>query len=167
MSARILAGSFFLAFVLVAIWLFGSAAVSPTSDRQSSQPGQAGSEDGLVFRPWEPETVEARIIFSPEIASRLQLLDDGRRVQVEGHVTCPEGDTFTIRTVVSQDSTGVQAEGRVQGVCSGEFRQVWTAIATVRGPTPLEEGNATACGWADVSTYNGTYHWCVHTHLYY
>jgi len=163
MSARILAGSFVLALVLVAICLFGSAALSPTSDGQAGQPG---SEQGFVFNPWEPTTVEARIIFSPEIASRLQLLDGGRKVQVEGHVTCPEGETFTIRTVVSQDSTGAQAEGRVQGVCTGEFRQHWTAIARVQGPTPLEEGNATACGWADVSTYNGIWHWCVRTRLY-
>jgi hypothetical protein len=163
MSARILAGSIVLAFVLVALCLFGSVALSPASGQLAGRPG---SEQGLVFNPWEPTTVEARIIFSPEIASRLQLLDGGRRVQVEGHVTCPEGDTFTIRTVVSQDSIGVQAEGRVQGVCTGDFRQVWTAVARVQGPTPLEEGNATACGWADVSTYNGTYHWCVRTHLY-
>jgi len=48
MSARILAGSFVLVSVLVAICLFGYAFVSPTAERQ---PVQLGSKNDLAFDP--------------------------------------------------------------------------------------------------------------------
>lgn len=73
MFARILSGSLILTLVLV-IWLFGLAVVSPKSAQQPQR------EYGLVSKIWEPTTVYARSMMTPDIASRLQLLDDGRRV---------------------------------------------------------------------------------------
>ncbi len=158
MSIRVLTGAVVLSFMLLAIWLFGSAVARPTSERQ------LGSDPRLTGGIWEPTTVYARRIITPEIASRLQLLQDGRRVEVVGHVTCGEGQRFSVEVTVTQDSTGAVATGHTQGTCTGERKQTWTAIATVKGGATFEEGTALVCAEASWPSI-GTVEWCDRVRL--
>lgn len=158
MLVRVLTGSLTLSFLLIAIWLFGSALALPPSERQ------LGSEPGLASGVWAPTTAHARRIITPEIASRLQLLREGRRVEVVGHVTCGEGQRFSVDVTVTQDSTGAVATGHTQGTCTGERRQTWTAIATAHGGSTFEEGTALACAEASWPSI-GTVEWCNRVRL--
>lgn len=160
MDRRLLARVFASSMTLVTGWLLGLLLNTAPADRTAGESSQTGIS--ALFEPLD--VVYARRIITPEIRSKLQLLGEGEVVEVVGHVTCPEGETFTIRTVVT-DSNGLQAEGQTEGVCTGKHKQDWTAYAAVTGTTPLEKGPAQACGWASWPSLNGTYNWCVRTRL--
>ena len=158
MYARILAMSLTAALLLVAIALFASVN-APSEPEQQPQ-----AESGLISRLWEPTTVYARRFFTPEIASKLQLLDDARGVVVVGHITCGEGQQFSVDVTVTQESTGASATGDTQGTCTGEHKQHWTAIATADGQASFEAGRAVVCAaatWPSV----GTVEWCDRVRL--
>jgi hypothetical protein len=150
---------FAFSLTLVTVWLLSYLLNTTPVDRVAGESRQTG-----ISTLFEPDVAYARRIITPEIRSKLQLIDGGHVVEVVGHITCPEGETFTIRTVVT-DSTGLQAEGQTEGVCTGKNKQTWIAYAEVSGATPLAEGPAEACGWASWPSLNGIYNWCVRTRL--
>lgn len=160
MDRRLLARVFAFSMTLVTVWLLGFLLDAAPTDTTAGQSPQAGIS--ALFEPLD--VGYARRIITPEIRSKLQLIGEGEIVEVVGHVTCPEGETFTIRTVVT-DSNGLQAEGQTVGVCTGKNKQDWIAYASVPGTSPLVEGPAQACGWASWPSLNGTYNWCVRTRL--
>lgn len=88
----------------------------------------------------------------------------GRRVEVTGHVDCPEGATFRLYAVsVSQPSTGAYAEGRGRGECLGEAVG-WAIDAAAQGAAAFEAGDALACGIVSVRDADGVVsfrRWCV------
>ncbi|MCC7107183.1 MAG: hypothetical protein IT307_18780 [Chloroflexi bacterium] len=73
------------------------------------------------------------------------LADDGSEVSVTGPIGCDAGDHFALRLVVSQRSTGGVAWGPTRAVCEPNGQQ-WEASLSTRGLTPLEPGEAVACG---------------------
>lgn len=160
MDRRLLARVFAVSMTLVTLWLLGFLLNTAPADRTAGVSHRTGIS--ALFVPLD--VAYARRIITPEILSKLQLIGEGQVVEVVGHVTCPEGEAFTIRTVVT-DSNGLHAEGQTEGTCTGKNKQDWTAYAPVPGTTPLEEGPARACGWASWPSLNGTYNWCVRTRL--
>jgi hypothetical protein len=160
MNRRLLARVFAISLTLVTVWLFGYLLNTAPAHRFAGESSPTGIS--ALFEPLD--VAYARRLITPEIRSKLQLIDEGRAVEVVGHITCPEGESFTVRTVVT-DSTGQQAEEQTEGVCTGEKKQTWIAYAEAPGTTSLEEGWGEACGWASWPSLNGTYNWCVRTRL--
>jgi hypothetical protein len=94
-----------------------------------------------------------RVISIPfGIETPLALSANNRLIRVAGHtgqVDCEAGLQFHVRVTVTQQSTGAVAEGHAQERCTGGS-QTWEALATTRGRTVFESGEALVCGFATV-----------------
>jgi hypothetical protein len=70
-------------------------------------------------------------------------------VKLSGPVTCPAGDTVSLRATASQRSSGAVAEGSWSKVCTGQGQQ-WHTTASVTDGVTLSAGRAHAAGLATI-----------------
>jgi len=95
------------------------------------------------------EIAEARIItrvISPQIDLNLPLSSNNRHIAVAGHIQCDAREHVRIDVTITQDTTGVQAKGHTQMICSGAV-QHWTALAVARGRPVFGAGRLRLAWW--------------------
>jgi hypothetical protein len=91
----------------------------------------------------------------------------GRKIVVQGHITCDPGDKFRIDVTVSQLATdeldGAIAKGHTRGVCTGAIQQAWVVSAKRRAGTVFAARDAQVCAVATTKNDGSTddaFQWC-------
>ena len=74
----------------------------------------------------------------------------GQAIKLSGPVTCPAGDTITLRATISQRTSGAVAEGHWIKHCTATTHRTWRTTATVIDGVGLTAGRAHAVGLAIV-----------------
>lgn len=137
----ILSSAVVLALGTVGLFLFAASLVAPAF---------AGSRSsGQDFAVQQPETIVARRMISIPfgIDSSLNLMGDGRIVQVSGHGNCGDsGQSFKLRVNVTQGSTHARASGSIQSDCNPDTDFHWNTNAFAVPAFEFQPGPADACG---------------------
>jgi hypothetical protein len=104
-----------------------------------------GDEREDLAHPCNPECFKPAAAFS----RTGELIDRGLAVKLSGPVTCPAGDTVSLRATISQRSTGAVAQGSWSKVCTGPGQQ-WHTTASVTDDVTMSAGCAHAAGLATI-----------------
>jgi hypothetical protein len=156
------------ALLLFAVTLGSAAQIQdPAATTLDAATTSLSAEDAASSS--SPVIIARRAISIPYgIDATLMLGDDGRAVAVTGHGDCLGGETFGLMVFVwQQNKPTIVGLAAVEGTCTGGTQQ-WSADAFAQGDGFFVEGDARACGIAqvrDVDNRTTAVHWCKDVRL--